>query len=64
MSVTVRLEEAARMFVTSLEYIVLNWRVLDTVTVEDQRSYVKIETLRGKNPADIHIALHEVSGGP
>jgi hypothetical protein len=50
-----RLEEAARVFFTSLEYAVLNWRVLEmasagasgTVTVDDQRSYIKIETLRG-----------------
>jgi len=33
-----------------------------TVTVEDQRSYVKIETLRGKNPTGIHSALHKVCG--
>jgi len=26
-----------------------------TVTVEDQRSYIEIETLRGKNPAEILI---------
>jgi len=32
------------------------------VTVEDQRSYIKIETLRGKNPAEICSALHEVCG--
>ena len=58
------------MFVTSLVYAVLNWRVLDmasagascTVTVEDQRSYIKIETLRGKNPTEIHSALREVCG--
>jgi len=31
-----------------------------TVMVEDQRSYIKIETLRGKNPTEIHNALHEV----
>ena len=31
-----------------------------TVMVEDQRSYIKIETLRGKNPTEIHSALHEV----
>jgi hypothetical protein len=31
-----------------------------TVTVEDQRSYIKIETLRGKNPKEIHSALREV----
>ena len=51
-----RLDEAARAFITSLVYAVLNWRVLDmasagalaTVTVEDQRSYINIETLRGK----------------
>jgi len=33
-----------------------------TVTVEDQRSYIKIETLRGKNPREIHSALREVCG--
>ena len=33
-----------------------------TVTVEDQRSYIKIETLRGKNPTEIHSALREVWG--
>jgi hypothetical protein len=33
-----------------------------TVTVEDQRSYVKIETLRGQNPTEIHSALREVCG--
>ena len=63
-----RLEEAARVFVTSLVYAVLNWRVLDmasaiasgTVRVEDQRSYIKIENLRGKNPTEIHSALREV----
>ena len=33
-----------------------------TVTVEDQRSYIKIETLLGKNPAEIHSALREVCG--
>ena len=36
--------------------------VLGTVTVEDQRSYVKIETLRGKNPTEIHSALRGVCG--
>jgi hypothetical protein len=33
-----------------------------TVTVEDQRLYIKIETLCGKTPTEIHIALHEVCG--
>jgi len=33
-----------------------------TVTVEDQRSYIKIETLGGKPPKEIHSALHEVCG--
>ena len=64
------LEEAARVFVTSLVYAVLNWRVLDmvsagasgTVTGEDQRSYIKLETLRGKTPTEIHSALREVCG--
>ena len=31
-----------------------------TVTVEDQRWYIKIETLRGKDPSEIHSALREV----
>jgi hypothetical protein len=30
--------------------------------VDDQRSYIKIETLHGENPAEIHIAMHEVCG--
>jgi transposase len=33
-----------------------------TVTFEDQRLYVKIETLRGQNPTEIHSALREVCG--
>ena len=33
-----------------------------TVPVEDQRSYIKIETLRGKNPTEIYSALREVCG--
>ena len=33
-----------------------------TVTVEDQRSYIKIETLCGKNTTEIHNALREVCG--
>ena len=33
-----------------------------SVTISDQRSYIKIETLRGKNPAEIHGALSEVRG--
>ena len=33
-----------------------------TVTGEDQRSYIKIETLCGKTPTEIHSALREVSG--
>jgi hypothetical protein len=35
---------------------------LGTVTVKDQRSYIKIETLRGKIPTEIHSALREVCG--
>ena len=31
-----------------------------TVTISDQRSYIKIETLHGKNPPKIHGALSEV----
>ena len=33
-----------------------------TVTISDQRSYIKIETLRGKNPTEIQGALSEVCG--
>ena len=33
-----------------------------TVTISDQRSYIKIETLRGKNPTEINGALSEVCG--
>jgi hypothetical protein len=56
------------MFITSLVYAILNWRVLDmvsagasgTVMVDDQRLYIRIETLRGNNPTEIHIAFCEV----
>ena len=41
-----------------MEYVELS----DTVTNEDQRSYIKIESLRGKTPTDIHAALVEVCG--
>ena len=33
-----------------------------TVTISDQRSYIKIETLCSKNPTEIHGALSEVCG--
>jgi hypothetical protein len=33
-----------------------------TVTVDDQRSHIKIETLCGKTPTEIHTALREVCG--
>ena len=33
-----------------------------TVTDEDQISYIKTETLRDKNPTEIHSALGEVCG--
>jgi len=32
------------------------------ISRSDQRSYIKIETLRGKNPTEIHNAVHEVYG--
>ena len=32
------------------------------ISRSDQRSYIKIETLRGKTPTEIHNALHEVCG--
>ena len=34
--------------------------VSGTVTISDQRSYIKIETLQVKNPTEIHVALSEV----
>ena len=34
--------------------------VSDTVTISDQSSYIKIETLRGKNPIGIHSSLSEI----
>ena len=36
--------------------------VLGTATILDQGSYIKIETLRSKNPTEIHGALSEVCG--
>ena len=36
--------------------------VSGTVTISDQRSYIKIKTLGGKNPSEIHGALSEVCG--
>ena len=36
--------------------------VSGTVTIPDQRSYIKMETLRGKNYTEIHSALSEVCG--
>jgi histone-lysine N-methyltransferase SETMAR len=32
------------------------------ISRSDQRSYIKIEKLRRKNPTEIHNALHEVCG--
>ena len=32
------------------------------LSISGQRSYIKIETLRGKNPTEIHDALSEVCG--
>ena len=32
------------------------------ITRSDQRSYMKIESLRGKNPTEIHNNLREVCG--
>ena len=36
--------------------------VSGTVSISDQRSYIKIKTLRGKNSTEIHGALSEVCG--
>jgi len=35
-------------------------RVSGTVTNDDQRAYIRIETLRGKTPSEIHSSLMEV----
>jgi hypothetical protein len=37
-------------------------RVSGTVTNDDQRVYIKIETFRGKTPTEIHSSLMEVYG--
>ena len=37
-------------------------RVSGTVTNDNQRTYIKIEILRGKTPKEIHILLMEVCG--
>jgi hypothetical protein len=37
-------------------------RVSATVTNDDQRAYIKIETLRGKSATKIHSSLMEVCG--
>jgi len=37
-------------------------RVSGTVTNDDQRAYIKIETLRGKTPTKIRTSLMEVCG--
>jgi len=37
-------------------------RVSGPVTNDDQRAYIKIETLRGKTPTEIHGSLIEVCG--
>ena len=36
--------------------------VSGTVTISDQRSYIKIATLRGKILTEIHGAMNEVCG--
>jgi len=37
-------------------------RVSGTVTNDDQRAYLKIETLRGKTSTEVHSSLMEVCG--
>ena len=37
-------------------------RVSCTVTNDDQCAYIKIETLRGKTPKEVHSSLMEVCG--
>ena len=36
--------------------------VSGTVIISDQRSYIKVETSRGKDHTEIHSALSEVCG--
>ena len=52
--------------INSVLYICLtrsrNAGVSCTVTISDQRSYIKIETLHSKNSTKIHSALSEVCG--
>ena len=36
--------------------------ISSTETISDQRPYIKIETLCGKSPTEIHSALNEVFG--
>jgi len=38
------------------------FRVSGTVTNDDQRAYIKIETLLGKTPTEIHSSVMEVCG--
>ena len=37
-------------------------RASGTVTNDDQRAYIKIETLRGKTPTEVHSSPMEVCG--
>jgi len=37
-------------------------RVSGTMTNDEQHAYIKIETLHGKTPMEIHISLMEVCG--
>ncbi|PSN39629.1 hypothetical protein C0J52_13795 [Blattella germanica] len=64
------LEEERRVFVFRLCTVTYEWRAVEmdparvsgTLTVEDLRSYIKIETLHDKTPTEIHRALSEVCG--
>jgi len=38
------------------------FRISGTVTNDDKRAYIKIETLRGKTPTEVHSSLMEVCG--
>lgn len=57
-------------FVSFLVYSIFKLREFEmesarnsgTVSIEEQRAYIKIETLRGKNPTEIHSALSDVCG--
>ena len=65
-----RLEKEAHVFIVSIVYSIFVLQELEmepsgvsgTVTIWDQRSYIKIATLRGNNVTEIYDALNEICG--